>query len=399
MVDLEISRKLLQRLGNWEYSWLFLLVLAMLAMHFGIINQPSELIFDEQHYVNDAISILGGHDTLRPEHPPLGKLLITSGIFLFGDNPLGWRFFPIIFGIICIVLFYLICRQLMMSKRASYLATFLLAMENMSFVQASVAMLDVFSLAFMLVSFWLYLKGRYLLSGVSVGLSALAKLNGALALPAIVLHWLITKRKRPRRFIPSIFAAPASFILLMPLLDFIISGQFLNPISQVKTILSLSSRLTFADIACDVVSRPWDWILRPEIMYYWYEPHYIGAISFTIWALIIPSVLYMAFRAKNGDSAGIFGISWFASAYLFWIPTSIITDRISFVYYFYPTVGAICVGIGLGLSQLISIWETTSTGKLRRVAIPTVWGYLLLHVGVFIILAPLFPWQLMPLPN
>ena len=44
----------------------------------------------------------------------------------------------------------------------SFLATFLLSLENLSFVQASIAMLDVYSLAFMLLPFWLYLKGRIL---------------------------------------------------------------------------------------------------------------------------------------------------------------------------------------------------------------------------------------------
>jgi len=161
--------------------------------------------------------------------------------------------------------------------------------------------------------------------------------------------------------------------------------------------LSQGGSLTFATTTCGFASRPWDWILRPEIINYWYEPHYLGAISFTIWALIIPSVLYMVFRAAKGSQAGLFGISWFASSYLLWIPMSIITDRISFVYYFYPTIGAICIGLGLGLSQLIDMWETRKTGKLRWVAILSVLGYLLLHVSVFVILSPLSTWWTAPL--
>jgi len=393
---MEIAKQLLHKLGKWEYTGLCLLVIVILAMHFSTIMQPAELVFDEQHYVTDARAILQGNSTLHPEHPPLGKLFIVFGMFLFGDNPLGWRFFSILFGAICIVLFYLVCRQLTMSKRTSFLATFLLALDNLSFVQASVAMLDVYSLAFMLGSFWLYLKGRYLISGVSVGLSALAKLSGAWALPAILLHWLLTKRAGPLQFVASILVAYASFFLLMPLFDFVIFRQFLNPIYRVYTMLSSGASLTFTSAAHVFASRPWEWILRPEIMAYWYEPHYIGAISFTIWALIIPSVLYMAFRAVKSSSAGLFGVSWFVSTYLFWIPVSIITDRISFIYYFYPTVGAICIGLGLGLSQLLAIWETREDGKLRWVAMLAVSGYLLLHVTVFILLSPVFTWWAVP---
>jgi dolichyl-phosphate-mannose--protein O-mannosyl transferase len=131
-------------------------------------------------------------------------------------------------------------------------------------------------------------------------------------------------------------------------------------------------------------------------MPYWYQPHYIGVISFTIWILIIPSVLYMLFRAVKGCNASIFGVSWFVGSYLLWIPVSLITDRISFVYYFYPTVGAICIGLGLGLAQLINIWETKSAGKFSWIAILTVPVYLSLHIGVFIILSPLSIWGTVP---
>lgn len=394
---MEIVKQLLHRLSKWEYTGLCLLVIVILAVHFSFIMQPTELVFDEQHYVTEARSILQGGDDLIWEHPPLGKLFIVFGMFLFGDNPFGWRFFSILFGAIGIVLFYLVCRRLDISKRASFLATFLLAIDNLSFIQASIAMLDVYSLTFMLLSFWLYLKGRYLLSGVSVGLSALAKLSGVLALPVILLHWLLTKRAGPIQFVVSMLSAYASFLLLMPLFDFVVSRQLLNPIGRIYTMLTMGSNLTFANVTASNASRPWDWILRPEIMSYWYEPHYIGAISFTIWALIIPAVFYMAFRAAKGSSAGLFGVSWFVSTYLFWIPVSLITDRISYLYYFYPTVGAIGIGLGLGLSRLLGVWETRREGKLRWVAMLTVSGYLLLHVGVFVILSPLSTWWTLPL--
>jgi predicted membrane-bound dolichyl-phosphate-mannose-protein mannosyltransferase len=394
---MEIAKRLLYRLGKWEYSGLCLLVIVILALHFSIIMQPAELVFDELYYVEDARSILQGEDVLRPEHPPLGTLLITFGIFLFGDNPFGWRFFSILFGTIGIVLFYLICRRLELPKMASFLATFLLALDNLSFVQASVAMLDVYSVTFMLLSFWLYLRGQYLLSGLSVGLSALAKLSGVLALPVILLHWLLTKRGRPIKFVATMLSAYVALLLLLPLFDFVAFRQFVNPLDRIYTMLSLSGKLTFTTATHGAASHPWDWILRPEIIAYWYEPHYVGAISFTIWALIIPTVLYMVFKATKGNSAGFFGIAWFVSTYLVWIPISIVTDRISFVYYFYPTVGAVCIGLGLGLFQLLAIWKTRRTGKLRWVAVSSVIGYLLLHISVFVILSPVFShWITLP---
>ncbi len=399
---MEIVKKILHQLGSWEYTGLCLLVLITLVMHFSTIMQPNEPVFDEQYYVTDARHILQGEGTWHIEHPPLGKLFITFGMFLFGDNPFGWRFFSVFFGTICIILFYLICRQLTMSKEFSFLATFLLSIENLCFVQASVAMLDVYSLAFMLLSFWLYLKGRYLISGISIGLSALAKLSGALALPVILLHWFFTKRVHPRKFLSAMLLAPVSFLLLMPLFELIIWRNAswhpsFNPIVQMGRMLRVTSLSTFAKSPDpEMLSRPWEWILCPEILTYWVDPQYVGMISPSIWALIIPVVFYITFRAIKGSSIAIFSLSWFTSTYLIWIPLSLITDRISYIFYFYPTIGAICIGLALGLSQLSDIGMTGQTGRLRRVARLAIPIYLLLHLAAFVMLAPVSYWWVVP---
>jgi len=393
---MEITKQLFNRLGRWEYIWLCLLVVATLVMHFTIITIPDQPMFDEMHYVPDARSILQGDGTLRFEHPPLGKLFVVAGISIFGDNPIGWRFFSVLCGTVSIVFFYLICRRLLMSKTASSLATFLLALENLTFVQASVAMLDVYSLMFMLASFWLYLRGNYLLAGASVGLSALAKLDGALALGVILLHWLVARRDRYRKFIGLIILAPVSFVLLMPLFEFAIFRHFVNPIERIRTMLNLSADLTFANVPHGCAIRPWDWILGPQLIPYWCEPNYFGVISYSILPLIIPSVLYMLFRAIRRSDAGIFGVSWFVSTYLVWIPASIITDRVTYVYYFYPTVGAICMGLGLALAQLVNFWQIRRTSKLRWISILVAGGYLLIHTVVFAYLSPLSYWWGIP---
>ena len=398
---MEIVKKILHQLGSWEYTGLCLLVLLTLVMHFSTIMQPNEPLFDEQYYVTDARHILQGEGTWHIEHPPLAKLFIAFGMFLFGDNPFGWRFFSVLFGAICIIIFYLICRQLTMSKKSSFLATFLLSLENLSFIQASVAMLDVYSLAFMLGSFWLYLRGRYLISGISIGLSALAKLSGALALPVILLHWFFSKRVRPMKFLSSMLLAPISFLVLMPLFELIIWRNAswhtsFNPIVQTGTMLRISSLSTFARYPSEMLSRPWDWIIHPEILTYWIDPHYIGMISPSIWALIIPVVLYITFKAIKGSSIAIFSLSWFASTYLIWIPASLITDRISYIFYFYSTIGAICIGLALGLSQLSEIGGTGQRDRMRSIARLAIPVYLLLHLAAFVILTPVPYWWKVP---
>jgi predicted membrane-bound dolichyl-phosphate-mannose-protein mannosyltransferase len=401
---MEIIARLFNRLGKWEYLGLGLLVLVLLILHLSIIMQPDTPLFDEQHYVPDARLIIDGDGTVRTEHPPLGKLFIVSGIKLFGDNPFGWRFFSVLLGTGGIIIFYLICRRLNLSTKVSFLATFLVSLENLTFVHAGIAMLDVFSLFFSLVAFWLYLKNKHLYSGMAVGLAALAKLNGALALIAIGLHWFLVGRRRPWRFLASMTAAPASFLLLLPVLGRATGQMWLNPITQidlllarVQNMLELTASIVYNGVGSDIGARPWEWVLFPENMPYWWTPHYTGMISPTLWALILPAMAYITYRAIKGNTPALFPFSWFVATYLLWIPASLITDRVTYIFYFLPTIGAIAIAIAMGLFWLMEIAEARGKGKLRRLIRIAVLLYLLLHVIAFIVLVPVSPMLSVPL--
>ncbi|OGO31533.1 MAG: hypothetical protein A2Z29_10675 [Chloroflexi bacterium RBG_16_56_11] len=387
-------KRIILRVFRWEYIWLTLIVIVTLSIHFTIITRPSEMVLDEQHYINDARNIISKHETLRAEHPPLGKLIIVGGIKIFGDNPWGWRFFSVFFGTATIVMFYFICRRLNMSRNGAAVATFFLATENMTFIQASVAMLDVYYLTFMMAAFLLYLNRRYINSGISAGLAGLAKLNGLMAFPAIVIHWVFSRQRRSWWFLLFIFFAGLSFFELMILFDFAIVQRFsaLNdPFHRIKEMASLSGSLTFETVTHEAASRPWEWLLSYKPMAYWYLPNYTGAISPSVWALTIPSFGYMVFRAIKRSEAGLFGIAWFAGTYLLWIPASIITDRISYPFYFYPTIGAVCLGMGMGIYDLFTLFRNRRSGKLKWTALAIVILVVVAHLASFIILSPLMP--------
>ena len=388
---------LLHRLYKWEYIWLCLIVLVTLILHFVIVANPASLILDEQYYIKEARNIIENQRIVFQEHPPLAKLFIVAGINTFGDNTLGWRFSSIILGTGCILLFYFICRRLNLSNRTASIATFLLGLENMTFVQSSIAMLDVFFLFFMFVAFLLYLSRRYVSSGIAVGLGALAKLNGVLAMPVLIIHWFFSRIPRSRWFALAVALSVVSFVVLMPLFDYFLVLDFSHvhsPLDRIKTMLNLSGSITFGNSTHESMSRPWEWLISYKVMPFWWTPHYISAVSPSIWALIIPTFAYMLYKAIKRDDAGLFGVAWFASTYLLWIPASLITNRLSYVFYFYPTIGAICLGLGMGLSQLIDIFQGRKSGKLKWTALGIVVVVLLVHFVSFMILYPLFPIRL-----
>ena len=476
---MEIKRKF-YRFYKWQYFWLFLIVLSTLILHFSIITQIDHPFFDEIHYVGDARRIIVDNTTARLEHPPLGKLFVVAGeyifsgfkspktdtgttlqqpvtdrtvtvidvsdasvfrtgktiridaehmeivsintslnqitvkrgtdstaatshaaeqaIYVFDDNPWCWRVFPIILGTATIVTFYFLCRRFNMSPAAANIAAFLLAFENLTFVQASVAMLDVFYLTFMMAAFLLYACRKYILSGIAIGLSGLAKLTGLLALPAIGIHWIFSRQPRSWWFLLLILFAIISFVELMIVFDFTITREFSSvwdPIHRIKEMESLSGSLTFATVTHPAASHPWDWVwwLSYKPMAYWVMPHYTGAISFTIWAMIIPTFIYMLVRAIKGSEAALFGVSWFASTYLIWIPATLITDRVSYIFYFYSTIGSICLGLGMALSQLLDYFHNGRITWLRRALLIIFIVFIAAHLISFIILSPIVPYD------
>jgi len=332
-------KQLARRFYCWEYFWLFLIVLAALAAHFSIIAYPAAPIGDENYYIDDANGIAKYHETLQVEHPPLAKLLILGGIKIFGDNAWGWRTLPVLFGALTVIFFYLLCRKLKMSRAASSIAAFLLAFENLSFIMSSVAMLDVYMVTFMMAAFLLYAWSRYAVSGAAIALSALAKLNGALAGPAVLIHWFFTREKRSRRVLLVIFLGITAFFVILIPCNYAITHDFvssLNPFKSFGTMLSLSQGMTFNNIEQPFKSPPWQWLYEYQTMPFSYEPRYTAAISFDIWALMIPVFLYMLYRAVKKNDAALFGVGWFIALYIIWILAVLLSHRVTYIFYFYP---------------------------------------------------------------
>ena len=396
-MDVERLKDFLNWLRQWQYLGIAVIVIASLLLHLGLIMRPGEPLFDEVHYVNDARYALEHGPTERTEHPPLGKLLVITGVQLFGDNPAGWRLIAILMGIVSVVFFYLICRRLKIPEPLCYLATFFLAFENLTFVQNQIAMLDVYSQFFLLGSFWLYLRGNYPLAAVAVALSALAKLNGALAIGVIGMHWLLVRCPDWKRFVPSMLLAPVAFLAFLPLLEYPYWGELLNPVTRAIEMVKLTGSITFAAYEeGGIATRPWEWIINPAGFVYWYTPRFLGMISPTVWVLIIPTVLYVTWRSVKGEDAPLFPFTWFIVMYLLWIPASLLTNRASFIFYFYPAMGSITLGMGIIFGKLAQAARDRYRGKLRILLKVLVPAYLLGHLVAFVIMAPASMWWSVP---
>jgi dolichyl-phosphate-mannose-protein mannosyltransferase len=165
------------------WGWLGpLLVTAFAAfLRFYRLATPHALIFDETYYAKDAWSILqhgvewnlvknandlilAGHDNLFQAcsgtgcgeyvvQPPVGKLLIAAGEWLYGLNPLGWRVASAFFGSLAILIMCRVARRLTRSTLLGCVAGLLLALDGLEFVLSRTGILDIFLMFFVLAAF------------------------------------------------------------------------------------------------------------------------------------------------------------------------------------------------------------------------------------------------------
>ncbi len=400
--------------------------IAILVIHLVNINNPPYILQDEKFYVPEAYLFLHGLPMLTPEHPPLAKWFIAFGIKLFGFNTVGWRIFPILFGVASIFIFYFTCRNLVSKEPdkpdsrfriksfVPLLATFLFAFENMSFYQAHVATLDIFFVTFMLLGFLLYLRGSYLASGIAIGLSVISKEFGILALIPILLHWIIVHRSHLRTEFKwmwaklngittlgngrseilnmgkLIIAIPIVWGLLLPLLEYGKTSEWANPLGRVMYILIIHTALALPSEMYEI-SKSWTWLISPTLIEHGpLQPlPYFGSIGWTILALIIPSMVFLIWEAIRGHSKGrdivIFTLFWFVGMYGLIIILNLLARPV-YNFHFYPAIPAACLAIAWGFWRL---WGTAKTKEAQRAYIACLSVYLAATVATFIIMSPM----------
>lgn len=112
----------------------------------------SQTYFDEIYYVRTAEDYIEKEEGYEWTHPPLGKLLIASGILLFGFNPFGWRFMSAFFSTLMIPMIYVLGKEMFRSRTAAYVSTSLLLLDFMHFTMGRIATPETFAIFFNLAS-------------------------------------------------------------------------------------------------------------------------------------------------------------------------------------------------------------------------------------------------------
>jgi predicted membrane-bound dolichyl-phosphate-mannose-protein mannosyltransferase len=381
-----------------QLLWGLLAVSVMLRL-FWLAQPNGALIFDEKYYVNAARVILGippsqdvyqdampGWDP-NTEHPPLAKLLVAGSMLVLGDTPSGWRLPSVVLGTLSILLMYGITRRVGADAYTGLLAAGLLAFDNLMFVHSRIFTLDVFQLTFMLLGVYWYLGGRSSLAGVGFAMAALCKLGGIFGIFAMVGYegLLLVRSDRPgrdawrraaHRLARTVLAFGIVFLILLGLMDRLWVG-YAQPVEHIQRIVGYGTALRRA-LPSGIESYPWQWLWNDtEIPYIRVEQQvkngnevvetrpvvlFLGAMNpyvLQLWPLGLAFATYAWWRRRPDGKLGALALAWFAMTYAPFYATTLLNQRISYLFYFLPTLPAVALAgssflLCAGLPRLVT---------------------------------------------
>lgn len=356
-----------------------ILIFAFLTRIFNL-SYPAEFYFDEVYNAFTTLEFVKGnkqayewfHTSAVPgtaygwTHPPLAKLVDSTGVIIFGANSFGWRIVNVALGVGIMYLVYLLFLGLFPKKKNyALLASFFVSLDGLVLVQSRINMNDIVAAFFILLSFLMFVKYQIsekkklwlFLLGLVLGLTVATKWTGFYAI-LIFGSWIGIQNIKKVFSWPIIFfdliVVPGVVYLLSYSQYFVLGGTWENFVELQKQMWWYNTNLTATHT---YQSLWWTWpiLLRPV----WYFVEYgqdktanIYAMGNPVlWWLGIFGVLYVLHRAWKVRDWKLWLI---VVGYLaFWLPWAR-APRVMFIYHYLPSVPFLCIGLAYSLSRLQS---------------------------------------------
>ena len=398
-------------------KYLILILLFNVFLRVWNLWHPAAYIFDEVYHGFTAQEMAKGNVmawewwNTPPKgfayewtHPPLAKLLMTSGIFLFGKNDqvsqYAFRFPAVIFGVGVVYLTYLLALEIFKKEKIALFSAILISFDGLLFVMSRIGMADVYFLFFLLLTIYLALKQKYAWSGVCLGLSIATKWTGIYLYPVIgailisklfknqvCLSSRLNQDCRPpknRVFTPYFLhlggVVILSFVLIPMVVYLLVYTPFFTSGHSWEKFLELQRQMwgyhTNLKATHNYQSQAWSWPLMLRPVWFWvnYKGDKIANIynlgNPAIWwigLLILPVAIWKAIKASffspsrshfvpprrclksdtSEEGLPLVVFCYFA----FWLPW-LFSPRIMFLHHYLPAIPFLCILIAWFLDKI-----------------------------------------------
>lgn len=282
------------------------------------ISYMNSTYFDEIYFARSAYEYVHKIDTYEWTHPPIGKLIMSIPIYIFGFNPFTYRLMNNLAGLLMIPVMYLIAKRLFKNPLSAILAAILISFDNFHLAESRMGTVDsilvlfiLLSILFMLCSFDknnnLKKQAIYLLlSGLFIGLAIATKWTGLYAGLGLAIIFFVNLFTNYKDRLKKLFKININSILLwlnmiitVPLLLFYLLLLFNKNIAN-KILL-----LYFIIIVIVILVLIYKKLFKDE---YLFKLSIICIISFIILPIIIYVLSYILFPHVENYDGTLLGI-------------------------------------------------------------------------------------------
>jgi len=376
---------------------------------------PTEEYFDEVYHAKSARQYLAGENPVEWVHPPTAKLLIATGVAVFGYEPWAWRLPAALAGIAVAPVFFFFARRVLRTERAAILATVLLLADGVYLVQSRIAMTNIFAVLFQLAAaLWLVklvleerLRARdMLLFGSFLGLALSTRWTSLWAAGFFGLVFLVVRGRRLLR--------PRELLLL--LVAFVVLPVSLYVLSYGPLLAQWHSRGEFQDVGAALerlwreqknvwnyhahlnATHPyfskwwtWPWLYRPTWYFFENKNEVVRGIIAVgnplIWWLSVPAAAWaLVTGARARDPRRLFAGAGFCLLYLPW---GLSPRTLNYGHYLFEAIPYACLILAMLLDRF---WD-----EARGPGAPLARSYLAAVIVIFLVFVPLL--TALPIPS
>ena len=370
--------------------------------------------FDEIYHARTAYEQLKSYTIYETTHPPLGKILISIGIAVFGMNPFGWRCVGAACGVLMVFVMYLLAKELFDGEKTALFTAFVFAFDFMHYTQTRIATVDSYVVLFVMLMFLFMIRWAKLplgekslsayynlfMSGLFMGCAVSVKWNGAysalgLAVYFFVALWLkyadhkaLGNKDGVKKSVTICLWCCLFFVLIPAVVYFASFRPVLYTDGVARALAAfIRKQLHMFSYHSKLVAEHFfasDWYTWPVILKpIWYSISRYGDMASSIsafgnpavWLAMIPALIFMICRCvKTKDRGGIAVLCGYLGSFLPWMAIT----RLAFIYHYFPATVFGVLAIGYVIDKLLE----TSKGE------KAVYVYLAAVLVLFVVFFP-----------